>query len=178
MTFAQEATGSTGGTFQDDINCWRVVAILAFNGASLGSGDIGLEVGAGMSTTYSIITALNPGFRLAPTAAGQISFQVRQNGGGGLTVNQVVANVDVNDWHCYELRFIGATATTNAAAKAFVDGVQVASQLWGPGTLLPAFGNGTSIGYGIGVGNRGADTTYIAKMGLQVSGAATEAALF
>lgn len=175
--FPQNGPNAIGGDFQDDLLCWRVLAVLAFDGSSLGSGDIGLEVGAAMSTNYNIITALSPGFRLAPTAAGQISFQVRQNGGGGLTVNQVVANVDVNDWHIYEMRFIGATAKQDAIVKAYVDGVQLASQSWGAGTLLPSWGNGASLGYGIGIGNRGAAATYVAKMGLQVSAAATEPGL-
>lgn len=175
INFFQNGPGNVGGAFEDDFSCWRILAILAFDGSGLGSGDLGLEVGANLN--YNIITALGPGFRLAPTAAGQISFQVRQSGGGGLTINQVVANVDVNDWHAYELRFIGATSTADAVVKALVDGVQVASAGYGAGTLLPNWGNGAVVGYSIGIGNRGANAAFVAAMGLQVSAAATEAGL-
>lgn len=165
-----------GGAFQDDSLCWRMVAILAFDSSGLGAGDTGLEIGPAIN--YDMVTGTPPGFRLGPSAVNAVSLQIRQNGGGAFTVNQVVANpTAVDDWHAYEMRFVGATDKNDAVFKAFFDGVQVASQQWGAGTLLPSWANGASMGYMIGVGNRGANATYIAKMGLQVFSSATEAGL-
>lgn len=163
------------GVFRDDFACWRVMGILAFDGSSLGAGDIGLEVAPNFN--YDIVVGAPPGFQLAPTAAGAVSLRVSRNGGGVFTVNQVVANVDVNEWHAYEMRFIGATDTVDGVFKAFVDGAQVAQFSWGAGTLLPGWTNGGGAGYMVGVGNRGAAATYICKNGLQIAAAPTEAAL-
>jgi hypothetical protein len=170
------ALTSIGGAYNDDYRCWRIVGFLAFDGSGLGAGDIGLEV-LPSGGNYDFITALTLGYRLAPTAAGAISVQVRQTGGGALTVNQVVANVDVNDWHAYEMRFIGATATTDGVFKVLIDNVPLAQFSYGAGTLLPGFANGAAVGYTIGNGNRGAAAVYIANGGLQVSASATEQGL-
>lgn len=164
-----------GGAYDDDTRCWRVLGLFAFDGAGLGAGDIGLEVGP--PANYDFVTGLTAGYRLAPTAAGAISVQVRQTGGAGLTVNQVVAAVDVNDWHAYEMRFIGGDGRTDGSFKAFIDGVQVFASGYGAGTLLPSWANGTALGYQIAQGNRGAAATYLALDGLQVAAATTEPGL-
>jgi hypothetical protein len=164
-----------GGAFVDDFACWRIAATLAFD-AGLGAGDTGLEIGPAIN--YDMVTGTPPGFRLGPSGPATIALQVRQNGGGALTVNQdVVAGIDTTDWHVYELRFIGATERNDAVLRALVDGVRVAAFNWGAGTLLPNWGNGASLGYMIGVGNRGATGTYIAQCGLQVAAASSEAGL-
>jgi hypothetical protein len=164
-----------GGAFTDDFRCWRVAAIMAFD-AGLGSGDTGIEVGPGLN--YDIVVGTPPGFRLAPFSGSTIGLQVRQNGGGAFTINQVVAsNIDTTEWHCYELRFIGATDRRDALLKAFVDGRQVFQASWGAGTLLPNWANGTSEGYMVGNGNRGANGCWIANCGIQISAASTEAGL-
>lgn len=174
MYFPQ-TRASIGGNFNDDFRCWRVLGILAFDGSALGAGDIGIEVSP--PANYDMIVGLTPGYRVAPTAAGAISFQVRQTSGAAFTVNQVVANVDVNDWHAYELRFIGATATADGVCKCFIDGILKASFNYGVGTLLPSWANGGAIGYQLSNGNRGAASVYICKNGLQVAASATEQGL-
>lgn len=158
--------------FNDDFRCWRIVAIMAFD-LGLGSGDTGLEISPS-GFNYDIVVGTPPGFRIAPFSPTEIGLQVRQNGGGAFTVNQVVASgLDITEWNAYEIRFIGATRDADASMQAFVNGRRVASFSWGAGTLLPGFANGTGLGYMIGVGNRGATGTYIAQCGLQVSAAAS-----
>lgn len=175
MNFAT-TRASVGGAFTDDTRCWRVLGILAFDSAAgLGSGDIGLEVTP--NGNYDFVVGLTLGFRLAATAAGAVSLQIRQNTGGALTANQVVGNVDVNDWHAYEMRFIGATATTEGLFKALLDGQPVAQFSYGAGTILPGFANGALVGLSIAQGNRGAGATYIAQCGIQVAASATEPGL-
>lgn len=167
------------GNAQTDLACWRVASILAMDSTGLGAGDTGLEVGANLP--YNLVSsAANPGFRVGPTAANQISVQVRQNGGGGFTINQVVQDLGagtVDDWHMYEMRFIGATQSRDAVFRVLIDGVVKASFPWGAGTLLPTFGNGASLGYFFAVGNRGATVTYIAHGGTFFSAAPNEQAL-
>jgi hypothetical protein len=161
--------------FQEDALCYRVTAIVAYD-LGIGSGDVGLEVGA--SNNYNIITASAPGFQMAPVSATHFGVRVRQNGGGPLTVDKVIPIVvDIREWNMLEFRFLGATVFNPAAFKAFLNGVPVASYAWGPGTLLPAWANGTVTGYSIAVGNRGAVATYIASCGLAVASASTEAGL-
>lgn len=166
--------------FQDDLVCWRITSICAVDSTGLGSGDCGgIEVGANNQFNLKASNA-NPGFRLAPTAANQISVQVRQNGGGAFTIDQVVKDLGagtVDDWHMYEMRFIGATNARDAIFRCFVDGVQVFSASWGAGTLLPAWGNGAILGYQWATGNRGATATFHAQCGVCVSAATSEAAL-
>lgn len=167
---------SIGGNYIDDFRCWRMLAIYAIDSAGIGSGDVGLEVGP--RNNYTMISALGAGIRLGPTAAGAISLQIRTTAGAALAVDTVAANVDVADWNAYEMRFIGATSTTDAAFKAFVNGRQIGGAFtFGAGTVLPTFFNGTTIGYQIGMGNRGATAVYIAQCGLQISASATEAGL-
>jgi hypothetical protein len=157
--------------------CWRIVAILAFD-AGLGAGDTGLEIGAGFQSQYNIVSSVTPGFRVGPGSLTSAVFQVKQVAGGAFTINQTLINtLDVTDWNAYELRFIGATDKRPALVKVFVNGQQLASASWGPGTLLPAWGNGSSIGYGFGVGNRGATGTYLSHCGVQIQAAPTEDAL-
>lgn len=162
-----------GGNFQNDMRCWRVVAILAYDSTGLGAGDSGLEIGPALN--YDMVTGTPPGFRLGPFAPGSIGVQVRQNGGGAFTINQAVAAVaDVADFHAYEMRFIGATDKLDAVFKCFVDGTQVFAASWGAGTLLPNWANGASLGYMVGIGNRGGNAAFIPKLGLQIASAATE----
>jgi hypothetical protein len=158
--------------FNDDVACWRVMAILAYD-AGLGSGDTGLEVGANIN--YDVIAATSPGFRLGPSGPTSAAFQVRQNGGGALTINQTVSTtIDTTDWNAYELRFIGATDKRPGLVKAFLNGAQVSQASWGPGTVLPGWANGAQVGYRVCIGNRGATGVYIPLVGLQLSAAATE----
>jgi hypothetical protein len=131
-----------------------------------------------MQGNYSILAATFPGFRVGPGSGSTIVFQVRQTDGGLLTINNTVASgLDTTNWNAYEIRFIGATPTTEAVVKVLVNGVQVAQALYGAGTLLPGFLRGTSAGYGIGVGNRGATGSYVPLCGVQIAAAPTESAL-
>ena len=165
--------------FQDDLCCWRITSICAVDtSAGVGTGDPGgLEVGS--NNAFNLRASLaNPGYRLGPTSATQISCQVRQNGGAAFSIDQVVATVaDVADWHMYEMRFIGATNARDGIFRCFVDGVQVFSASYGAGTLLPSWGNGAILGYTWATGNRASTATYHPMNAIQVSAATSEAAL-
>lgn len=161
----------------DDCLNWRIVAILAYD-AGLGAGDTGLEVGSGMQGQYNLVSSVLPGFRVGPSGPNSAVFQVKQNNGGALTINQTISTtLDTTDYNAYELRFIGATDKRDALVKCFLNGIQVAQASYGAGTLLPPFLNGAAMGFGIGIGNRGATGAYVPLCGLQVAAAATEDAL-
>lgn len=165
--------------FNDDLACWRIACMSATDtSAGVGTGDPGgVEVGSANNFNLRA-SAANPGYRLGPTSNTQISCQVRQNGGGAFTIDQVVATVaDVADYHLYEMRFIGATNARDGIFRCFVDGQQVFSASYGAGTLLPSWGNGATLGYTWGAGNRASTAVYIPICGLQVSAASSEAAL-
>lgn len=164
-----------GGSFVEETRCWRITMLAAFD-VALGAGDLGLEVGPGLN--YDMVTGTPPGFQIAPTGAAAFGVRVRQNGGGAFTVNQALPGVyDITEWNLLEMRFIGATDTTDAVFKTLINGVPLTSFNWGAGTLLPDWGNGITLGYSIGVGNRGATAGYLAACGLSVNAAATEGGL-
>lgn len=174
--FPQLRNGSSG--YNDDYRCWRVTAILAVD-AVTPAADSGLEVGPAMN--MDMISGTPAGFRLGPSDASltQARISVRQTPALALTVDQVINNIDVRDWHVYEMRFIGATSTRDAVFKALIDGTQVFTANWGAGTLLPDLtGLGGTTGYRITVGNRGiVGNTYLAMLGVTVSAAPSESAL-
>lgn len=169
-------TTQLDAAYNDDFACWRVVAILAFD-PGLGAGDTGIEIGA--AANYDVITGNAPGFRFGPAGPNSAAFQVRQNGGGPLTVNQAIAPVGMStqDYNAYEIRFIGATPQRDAVVKAFFNGVQYGAFNYGAGSLMPGLANGTTLGWQMCVGNRGADATYTPVCGVQVSAAANEPGL-
>lgn len=163
-----------GGLFQDDFRCWRIVLVAAYDHGILNNTDLGLEVGPGFN--YNILVTPNSGLAVRPssnTTAGVVAST-----GGAPTIQQDVATgLDVADWNAYEMRIIGATLTTDAIWKVFINGVHVFEESW-TGGRLPTMASGASLGYSVGVGNRGATTAaYTAIAGLHVSAAATEEGL-
>jgi hypothetical protein len=162
--------------FADDFSCWSFTLLAAFTS---GGNDAAFAVGP--NAQVNLVIAANPGIGLAMRAANSMSVIACQ--GGGLTVDQQIANTtlngasfDVADWHVYKLVIVGATNTTEAVLKAYSDGIQRASFSWGAGTLLPGQASGVNLGWNISVGSRAADW-YLAVGGLSVAAAATEAGL-
>lgn len=170
-------------TYNEDFRCWRVAAIIAVD-AVTASADSGLEIGPNVQ--HDFLSGTPAGFRVGPsgTSTALARVSARQTAGLAITIDQTFATVggiaiDVTDWHCYEMRFIGATSSRDGVFKALIDGNVVLSANWGAGTLLNTdFTGGGQVGYRITVGNRGiVGSTYLAMCGLTVAAAATEAAL-
>lgn len=160
-----------GGTFQDDYRCWRIMMTLAVDAGFLTTGDNGLTLGP--ASDFNVVVAANDGLCFRPTSNSTYGVFIRQ--GGAVTFNADVATgLDVTLFNTVEFRIIGATATTDAVVKAYVNNVQRQSWAFGAGTILPGFANGASIGWNLGVGNRGSPAIYLPMGGLRIIAAATE----
>lgn len=163
-----------GGQFQDDYRCWRIMMTLAVDTGFITTGDNGLTLGPAVD--FNTVVAANDGLCFRPTSNTSFGVFIRQS--GAITFNADVAtNVDVTQFNTIEFRIIGATNTTDASLKAFVNGVQRQTWSWGAGSILPTFVNGTQLGWNVGCGNRGSPAIYLASGGLRVIAAATEAGL-
>lgn len=162
-----------GGTFQDDYRCWRIMMTLAVDAGFSTTGDNGLDVGP--QNDFNVVVAAVDGIAFRPTS--NTSFGVRIKQGHVITFDADVAtDVDVTLFNTIELRIIGATATTDAVVKAYVNNVQRQAWAFGAGTVLPNLvdGGGGGIGWNIGVGNRGSPAIYLPMGGLRIIAAATE----
>jgi hypothetical protein len=168
----------------DDFLCWRVSALLAFvNPAAPMPDGMGLVIAPfGLSNVRG--TPQHAGIFLGCSDDSTIRLSIRQATGGPLTYDvplDLGAAFDVEHWHKYELRIIGATLGGDAVLKVLVDGEVRLTIPWGVGTILPPPYTGTAFGFQWVLGNfNGAlatNTMYLAAQGLEVHAAATEAAL-
>lgn len=185
------ATYSTGGgsfaiyfptlrqgasVYSEDFRCWRVALICAIDTVTA-TGGSGLEVGP--NNNLDIRTGASVGFALGPSqiAQNRANLLVKQVG-VGITVNQEIVIADSFDYNCYEMRFIGATATKDAIFKAFVNGTQVFAANWGVGSLLPDLIAAGFGGFRVSTGNRNQNgSTYTPLVGLSIAAGPTEASL-
>ena len=161
-----------GGVFQDDYRCWRIMLTLAVDAGFLTTGDNGLTLGP--ASDFNTVVAANDGLCFRPLTNDSYGVFIRQ--GGAVTFNAAVATgLDVTQFNTIEFRIVGATVTTDAVLKAYVNGVQRQSWSWGAGSILPGLQvNGASMGWNIGCGNRGSPAIYLASGGLRIIAAATE----
>jgi hypothetical protein len=115
----------------DPMSCYRLLAIMSFGAGNSVAGA--LETSWVWSAPAAGNTTLRggaSGFGFIQTAVGTVSFARRAgSGGGGGLLTETPALVSdaagILNWHAYEIRIIGATSTTNAQLKAFIDGTQV-----------------------------------------------------
>jgi len=160
-------------TFQDDYRCWQISAIMAFDSA--GPSDIGLSVGPAMN--FDVVLNGQLGFIVMPLSLTTVGVKVRKTAGPFSIEQTLKTNFDITQWHLYQMRFIGATQTTEALFKVLIDSTPLFQASWAGG-LLPGFTAGASaIGYGVALGNRGGAGAYLPMAGWNIAAAATEAGL-
>ena len=129
MSLQGDASGA------DDYACYRCQAIIAFESHSVYTSDIGIIWATAVAGGYDIQNAVvgSSGFGFCQTAADEVSFVRRSVNGGGALTKTVVRKTSVADlqkWHVYEVRVIGATATQNAKLKVLVDGALILNLDW------------------------------------------------
>lgn len=166
----------------DEIACWRVAALLAFeNPPGPVPNDYGIMIGPGSSI---VPRGGQMGWSFGLRSTGLLGFTVRQTTSAPITYDKTYdlgAAFDVTTWHRYEVRMLSATLDTEAMVKVLVDGQVLDTVFFGPGHPFPPMQEGANLGYYWSVGNHGgaAFTTrmYLALGGLQIDAAATEDAL-
>lgn len=170
---------------QDEIACWRLIALLAFE-QPLGpiACDAGIVWGPGANTQIRG-GAAQAGMFFGMRGIDDIGLSVRTVDGGALTDRPAIDlpdGFDLEDWHTYEMRLVSATTAAEAVLRCLLDEEVVYEEPWGPGTILPPPKNGAAYGYYWSVNNRGGSpdfTTrmYLAPDGVGFHGAMTEDAL-
>ncbi len=124
--------GYLNSALTDPYACYRLVSLLSFgaNNNTAVTNETGWVYSAHNVGDHTIRPGGACGFGFIQTAADTVSF-VRRAGvsgaGGVVTVVPVIQSsaAGILNWHCYEIRIIGATSAQNAQLKAFVDGQQV-----------------------------------------------------
>jgi hypothetical protein len=179
----ERMVGGGGGLLNvDDMACWSVSAILAFD-ALPGevTGDIGVVIGSATRGTPRFSSVA--GMEIGPSNTGVTSVFCRAVDGGPVTFNQVTPlQPDHTKWNKYEIRLISATDQGDARAKFFINDRLQFSIAW-PG-VLPSQAEvaPNSIGFTPCVINHAASAAgtsrmYCSTYGMCVCAAPNEAAL-
>lgn len=167
----------------DEIACWRVVALMAFDQpGGVVPKDCGFFVGAGSNT--KIRGDVQAGWSLGLIGPDAIGLTTRQVTNGPQIEHPLPLppGFDITAWHVYETRILSATSGAEAQLIVVVDDEPLLTLLWGPGTVLPIPQDGVALGFYWGVSNLGGSpdfttTLYIANGGVQLHAAMTEDAL-
>lgn len=162
----QTAKGPVNFQGIDDMMNWSMSAILAYDAMpGTVTGDLGLVWAPGTATIIRGVSAF-PGIEFGPTDVGTVGVLVRATNGGAITFNQNVTAPDMREWHRYEIRYIGPTATVDGFFRFLIDGSQVLTLSYGAGTVLMPNQNpfGTNLGSTPGLVNLGASASGTVKM--------------
>lgn len=156
----------------DEMACWRLYALLAFQqpGGPI-TADAGLVIAPGNNTIV----------RSAPTAAGMslglrdidtLGFSTRAVGGGAIVdhVLTLPTGFDIEDWHTYELRLLSATSSAEATLKVLIDDDLMYQSQWGAGTELPDMLANNLLGFTWAVSNLGGSPDFTTTMYLALGG--------
>lgn len=156
------AANQSDASDTDDFRCFRLFAVMSFQPQPSYAGDTGFTCVALNAGNMDLTTSAK-GFGICQKAANQVSFIMAPALAGGLTINTPIFTGDVAVWRTYELRVLGATPSSNAKVKVFVNGTQVVQFDWvNDGFPDPLHSNGSYgfqtyiVAHGGGVGGAGA----------------------
>lgn len=145
LMFPTLKTGNFSSPLFDDMRCWRIIFIGGMVTAPNVEQDIGFAcINTGnVGDCVQLVVHGRDGFAFGFVNNGSVRFFSNV---GGVQTQQIITptaaqGYAIDAMHMYEMRIEGATPTTDATMKVFLDGAQVALPAtlasWAPGTKLP-----------------------------------------
>lgn len=131
------AAGNSVSGAQDDYGAYRVYAVMRAVATPTSASDNGLQLTNSNNATLGLIVGAIPGFAIQYDNTGNCSLLVRGAALNTFALRTVADGYLNTDFHCYEIRILGATATSDAVCKVLIDNVVKFQQTWAPGTILP-----------------------------------------
>jgi hypothetical protein len=127
----------------DDLHCWRIIFIAAIFAVPAVTGEMGLYL-ATNTNNVRVVNDTSSGFGFRFLNDGSVVFMTIQGvAPTNTTLVTVAGGFDVTQFHAYELRIFGATATQEAHLQVLIDSASktsllpATSQSWAAGSLLP-----------------------------------------
>lgn len=177
----------------NSIAVYQLEANLAFEQPSGPlANDCGIMFGPGANTGVRRPATKHAGVHFGLRDIDTLGLAVRQVTGAALTLDTlytvdtlstlVSTTFDIEDWHNYKLRLIGAQFGTDAMFKLLIDDVEIVTIPWSADTPLPGQHEGVLFGFYWGIINSGgqaAATTrmYLANNGFSLTAGPTEESL-
>lgn len=132
------AAGNNMDGSQDDYTAYRLYAIMRAANTPSSASDNGLQLQNSGNATLGIIVGNLPGFAVQFDNTGGCSLFMHGNTSNQTFPLRTVADGYLNtDFHCYEMRIIGAGPTSDAVFKVLIDNQIKFQATWGAGSNLP-----------------------------------------